>query len=97
MENDYACLKEKRLQNSDGFELRLNAAINKMLGIDLRQYISVEFQKNSNSKEVCIVKVAPSPEPVFVNDNSKCEFFIRSGNSLQLLNVDEFYKYAQKH
>ncbi len=96
LERDYSCLGDKRHQNSDGFERRLNEGINTMLGRDLRQYISVEFQKDSINNEVCIVNVAPSPEPVFVNKGER-EFFIRSGNSSQKLDIFEFHKYAQKH
>lgn len=100
LHHDYSLLGSLNHRNRDGFERRLNEAIIDMLGKEHRQYINVRFKEDLEGKDVCLVKVDPAPEPVFLKSKgkgSKSVFVVRSGNTSQTFEVSEFYQYAKKH
>ncbi len=88
---DYETMGKK---NSDGFENVFNMAFNKMIGPEYRRYIQVEFPRLED-KEVCLISVTPSPEPVFFTDKGEEKFYIRTGNTSQPLTISRASRYIQ--
>jgi hypothetical protein len=80
----------------DGFELHFTNLINKYLGKICRPYISVRFEK-VDGKDIALMVVKKSPRPVYLKHESKTQFFIRSGNSCQPLDVSEATDYIKDH
>jgi hypothetical protein len=77
----------------DEFELHLTDIICNNFGREKRAFIDVDFEK-VESKDVCLVHVRPSPEPVFLRDGS---FYYRAGNRCQKLSGDERDRYISNH
>ncbi|ABS54809.1 putative transcriptional regulator [Methanoregula boonei 6A8] len=100
LDKDYAQLKQaRRVQNRDGFEIRLNEVLNKFFGRGIRLDIDVIFERLSE-KEICRVIVKPTIEPIFLvnsNNSNHSEFIVRSGNQSQLLMGKEITSYITKH
>jgi hypothetical protein len=88
---DYETMGKK---NSDGFENVFNMAFNKMIGPEYRRYVQVEFPRLED-KEVCLISVTPSPEPVFFTDKGEEKFYIRTGNTSQPLTISRASRYIQ--
>lgn len=93
LENDLAQLKRGGL---DGFELHLTNVVNAYLGKISRALVNVKFEK-VNDKDVAAVLAKKSPRPVFVKRKAKKEFYIRSGNSCQPLDIQDANLYIQDH
>lgn len=92
LENDLAQL-DGSLNN---FELHFTNMINTYLGKIHRPYVSVRFEK-IDDKDIAIIHVKKSPRPVYLKYEGKPEFFIRSGNSCQPLDVSEANLYIKDH
>lgn len=88
---DYETLAK---QDSDGFENVFNMAFNKMIGAEYRQYISVHFPQ-VEGKEICLLAVLPSPDPVFFTFKGEEKFYIRTGNTSQPLTVSRAARYIE--
>jgi len=86
------------LHNSyDEFELAFTNAINTYLGKVNRAYVSLKFER-VDDKDVAIVQVGKSPHPVYLKcEGKKEEFYIRSGNSCQPLDISEANLYIKGH
>lgn len=95
LEKDYKTVKSK---NKDGFLLQLDQVINDYLGKDNHHYLSSNIIK-INEKEVCIVEVLSSDQPVYVKNKEKNnqEFFIRASASSQPMDMKEANEYIKKH
>ena len=93
IEKDCQTLKNK---NKDGFLLQLTQVINQYLGKEFNQYVGVKITK-LNDKEVCIVTVAGSAMPVFVQNAGKEEFYIRASASSQPMSIREANEYIRTH
>jgi len=95
IEKDFETLKKDR-QNNDGFELLINDLVNGDLGKEYRKSIHVSFEM-ADGKRICFIEIDKSPEPVFLKSDGKTIFVVRSGNSSQILNAKEQYKYIKMH
>lgn len=82
--------------NLDSFELHFTNTINKYLGKISRPYLNVEFEK-VDGKDIALIVVKKSPRPVYIKYEDKTEFYIRSGNSCQPLDVSEANDYIKDH
>lgn len=89
-------LKTLRKKDSDGFQQLLIHLITNYLGAEYIPYIKINFEK-IRGKQICIVKVDSSPQPVFVKEQNTKEFYIRAGNLTKLLNSEEAHNYIQMH
>ena len=94
IENDCCSLKHRK--NKDGFEQRLTQIIENYLGLNVIEHISICFVEKDD-KNVCIVKVDPSPEPVILITKNDKVFYIRVGNATKPLDIENTLKYLQKH
>lgn len=87
LERDYEAMDGGR----DEFELQLNGLIRERLGATFAsQYVSVQFD-DEDGKDICAVRVDPSPEPVLFGEDS---FYIRNGSSKESLGLREAVKYG---
>jgi len=93
LENDLAQLKKANL---DEFELHLTNVINAYLGKISRAFMNIKFEK-VNDKDVAAVLAKKSPRPVFVKRKGKKEFYFRTGNSCQPLDIQDANLYIQDH
>jgi hypothetical protein len=91
LEPDYNTMGKK---NSDGFENIFNMSFNKMIGAEYRHYVDVSFH-TLEEKEICVVRVLPSHDPVFLTYKGEEMFYIRTGNSSQPLSISKAAHYIQ--
>lgn len=100
LSKDYSTLK-KHQQNKDGFSLHINNIISNYLGKEFSEFITLDFRKtidsSNNEKEICIVIVKESSQPVFIKHNNKEEFYIRLSAASQTLSIKEAYDYIKLH
>jgi len=92
LDKDFAQLEGGR----DGFELHLTNTINTYLGKISRALMNIKFER-VEEKDIAIVQVKKSPRPVYLKHEGKEEFFIRSGNSCQPLDISEANLYIKDH
>jgi len=93
IEQDINSLNRKDL---DGFEQFLIQLIENYLKAVFTHYINIDFLSKDN-KTVCMVKVKPSDEPVYLTDKNTKEFYIRAGNTTRSLDVEDAMKYIKIH
>lgn len=91
LEPDLLTMKK---QNIDGFENTFNMAFNKMIGVQFRQHVEVAFPE-LEGKAICLVRVRPSNNPVYVVHQGQESFYVRAGNGTQALSVSQAAPYIQ--
>ena len=94
IEKDYTTLGKK--QNRDGFLLHIVQVINKYIGKEFNQYISIKIER-IEEKDVCIIEVSDSGIPAFVQHQKKEEFYIRASASTQPMGIKESNEYINLH
>ena len=80
--------------SKDAFENLLVTLTTNALGESLAPYYRVRFEPVED-KDVCIVDVERSPEPVFAKTDKGTEFFVRVGNTTHSLDTEETHKYIE--
>tara|TARA_R110002124_G_scaffold83127_4_gene217824 strand:- start:1442 stop:2038 length:597 start_codon:yes stop_codon:yes gene_type:complete len=91
LENDYKTLKHK---NKDGYERAIFRIISTQLGHEACFSNHISFYV-INEKEICVVDIEPSKEPVYVNDGTNTTFYVRTGNATYPLTVKETVDYLK--
>jgi len=91
LEQDYQTLARS---DRDGFENHFSQTFNSIIGVRFRRFLKISFEKIDN-KDVCLIEVYPSSEPVYININNSEEFFIRSGNTTSPLPVSKVTDYIK--
>jgi membrane protein YdbS with pleckstrin-like domain len=89
-----ADMQGMRKPNVDGWENTFNLAFNKMIGVEYRRLIELEFYEK-DGKTVCHVYVRPSDRPIFFKENNTEKFYIRAGNASQPLTFSQAARYIQ--
>jgi len=92
LDNDLAQVKN----SLDNLELHFTNVINKYLGKINRPQVNFKFE-TINKKTIAVIQVRKSPRPVYLKYERKTEFFIRSGNSCQPLDISEAPLYIKDH
>ena len=92
LEADFAAMKKP---NADGFELIFNNAFNRMLGVEFRQWVQLDFPE-IEGQTICVIRVQPAPRPVYYNHQGREDFYIRAGNASQPLPVSKAAAYIQE-
>lgn len=93
LENDLAQTHE----SLDELEIILTNSVRDCLGKVNLPYIKTKFDRIDN-KDIMIVRVYPSPHPVYLKGGARnAEFYIRTGNSTQKLDVSEAPDYIKEH
>lgn len=93
LENDYSTLSKK---NGDGFLLAMTTMINNNLGKKSHKFINMNII-SLNNKDICIVTMEKSDQPVFIVKGDKDEFYIRASASSQALGIRETLEYTKSH
>jgi len=89
-------MKYVKRNDKDGFEQRLIQIIENNLGLDVMENITITFEEK-DGKNVCLVKIKPSPEPIFVDIKKESFFYVRTGNTTKPLDSIHQYKYINHH
>ena len=81
-------------KNRDAFENFLMSRIVQAFGKDCAPLIRITFHR-LQGKDVCDIKVSPSPKPVFFKDEKGEHLFVRTGNSTRSLTTREAIEYCR--
>ena len=80
--------------NDDRCLLHMQNLIKQHIGLEFSRYIAIELL-NLRQGKVMIIYASPSKEPVFLRQNDKEQFFVRSGPSSVELPVSKALKYIE--
>lgn len=93
IEKDIETLSRK---DKDGFEQNLTQIIENHLGKISISYLKTKFIEKNNLT-VCLIEVKPSPEPIYLKNKDKKEFYVRLNNTTKPLDVEDTTKYIKIH
>ena len=85
LEKDYLTL---RVQGRDGFEQTVISIVTKYLGGDLCPALQTTFT-TIDGKDVCMILVQPAPRAVYLSNEGRLHFYVRSGNTTRKLDLRE--------
>jgi len=91
LEDDYKNADPKQ-PGVDGYERYLRQALNNRLGGEHAALYKFTFH-HVGGKQVCRIRVEPSPKPVFLDGN----LIIRDGNGKRKLTAQEAIAYQRQH
>jgi len=91
LEKDLKTLKHK---NKDGYEREIFRIISTQLGHEACFSNHIYFY-NLDEKEICVIDIEASNEPVYVNDGTNTTFYVRTGNATYPLTVKETVDYLK--
>lgn len=80
----------------DRYGLLFQKSLLDYLSAEFNPYIHLSFAEQQGHT-VAIVKVDPSPKPVYLSDKDHIEFFIRAGNTTKVLDVEAAYNHITMH
>lgn len=89
-------LKTISRKDRDGYERALRQVLTNAMGVEFSQYQHVFFEE-IEGKTVCIVRVEPSPKPVYLTDKGAAEFYVRIGPATQPLDMQTAHDYIKMH
>ena len=87
-------LEQLRRHTLDSFELHFTNIINQYLGKIFRLSTKITFEK-INEKDIVVVIIEKAKQPVYVKHGREKQFYIRSGNSCQPLDIEEASEYIR--
>jgi Type ISP C-terminal specificity domain/Putative DNA-binding domain len=90
--NDLKLVKD----SLDLFENKLMSVFSSAIGAPYSLHCKLRFADAREGKKVCVIDVAASKEPVFVDFQSEHSFFIRRGNGTSSLNASEQHVYIRQ-
>jgi predicted HTH transcriptional regulator len=96
IEKDIEILQRLGQGGRDGFLQALANVINQHLGGGVTALIRTEILA-LDGREICIVSVGASPEPVYLHDKKDEEFFIRNQTTTRVLSLAETARYVRSH
>lgn len=80
----------------DKFGLLFQSSLIEYLDAEFNPYIHLSLEEK-NGHTVAIVKVDPSPKPVYLKDKNITEFYIRAGNTTKSLDMEAAHNYISMH
>jgi hypothetical protein len=95
IENDFNGIKQDDKKNKDGYELTLRNLIDSSIGVEHQSDVEISFQK-IEGKDVCLIKIIKSSEPIFLQQEGQNVFYLRVGNQTKPLDIKEAYAYIRK-
>jgi hypothetical protein len=93
IENDLNSLSKGDL---DGFEQTLRQVLSDNIGPEFSHLVKSAYER-VDSATVAVVKVDPSPKPVFAKGTNGTEFFVRVGNTTRPLDLEASHDYIRMH
>jgi hypothetical protein len=94
LEADFGTLGSR--PDQDGWEQHLRNVLNTYLSKENAALVDVAFSE-SGGKAIAVLHSNQSPKPVYLTDGQVTEFWVRSGNTTQLLNVQQTVDYISGH
>ncbi|MEX0781877.1 MAG: DUF262 domain-containing protein [Dehalococcoidia bacterium] len=95
IEPDYATLDKR--PDRDGWEQALVQVLINYLGKDFAALVENSFA-DVDGKTVAVIRADPTVRPAFLAEaNNATEFYVRTGNTTQLLNAKEANHYIDEH
>lgn len=91
LQNDFNTLKHK---NRDGYEREVFRIISTYIDREASFNNHVSFYE-FDGKDICLIDVEPSSNPVYVIDGKKTTFYVRTGNATYPLTVKETVKHLE--
>ncbi|MDG2432397.1 ATP-binding protein [Flavobacterium sp.] len=91
LEKDFLTLKHK---NKDGYEREVFRIISTQLGREASFSNHVSFYV-LDDKDICVIDIEPSNEPVYVSNETTTTFYVRTGNATYPLTVKETVDYLK--
>lgn len=92
LEKDFSVLRGGR----DEFKQLLTSLISDYIGPEYTYLADIRFEK-VDGEQVCVVDIDRSPEPIFLRDDDKKEFYKRVGNTTRPLDHEETVRYIENH
>jgi hypothetical protein len=94
LDADYSTFTSLK-RDRDGFEQKLDQILISAVG-ESRCVKAIKTRFCSlHGKEVCVIDIAPSTEPVFLKDEAGDQFYVRVGNSTRPFGIQEALDFAQ--
>jgi len=93
IESDYATFKKK---NRDGFLLHLNNILIKYFTKKIFSFVEPNIE-TIDEKDIAIIVVKKSSNPVFITEKGEKLFYIRGTASVQKLDLEETAGYIRAH
>lgn len=91
---DVVGLDADNFANDDRCLLHIQNLIKQHIGLEFSPYITIKIQK-LGAEKIVIVSCLPSKIPIFLKNNDKEQFFVRSGPSSVELSVSKALKYIE--
>lgn len=92
LENDYSLLSRK---NRDGFSQLITQEIENRISRDFLPKVGVSYYQN-HGKDICMIKINPGDDGVWIKEGSKEYFYIRAQNSTRMLSPRESAEYIRR-
>ena len=93
LQEDYATLKKP---GRDGFEQYIMELISNKLGTNLCTLVAVSFYK-IEAYDFCHLAIKRAGSPVYLHDNDRSHFFVRTGNGTRELDIPEALDYIEEN
>lgn len=93
IENDLASLSKGDL---DGFEQTLRQVLADNIGLEFSHLVKSTYE-SIDGATVAVLKVDPSPKPIFAAGANGSEFFVRVGNTTRPLDLEATHDYIKMH
>lgn len=94
LELDFRTLGQRK--DRDGWEQALRNTLNTYLSKELAALIEVSFAEHE-AKSIAVVHADSARKPVYLMDGQTTEFYVRSGNTTQQLDVRQSNEYIKQH
>lgn len=94
LDRDYGTLGSK--PNKDGFLLQIDKIVNNFLGKEFHEFITVSIEE-IDGKELCVIEISESNQPVYVKYKGEESFYIRAAASSQPMSMREANEYIGSH
>jgi hypothetical protein len=94
IEADFATLGQR--PDRDGWEQTLRNVLNAYLSKEVAALVDVSFAE-FEGKTIALVHASPARRAAYLMDGQTAEFYVRSGNTTQQLNVKQAHDYIRDH
>jgi predicted HTH transcriptional regulator len=99
LDRDYLSLGRpggREQSDADRFQLHLRNLVAAQIGRHISNHSIETAIVPHEEKDVCVVRVSPSPTPVYVGEGRTRAFYLRVGPATQELNVEETVAFCRK-
>jgi hypothetical protein len=99
LDRDYLSLGRpggREQSNADRFQLHLRNLVAAQIGPDISNLCVETEVVSRENQDVCVVRVSPSPSPIYVGEGKAKAFYLRVGPATRELNVKETVAFCQE-